>query len=312
MTGPHKISRLEVHNIRKAFKNAEAVNDISFTVNEGDIFAFLGPNGAGKTTTLRMILDIIRPDSGSVRWRMNDADHGLPPPSLIGYLPEERGLYPDIPVIRSLVYLGCIRGMEAGNARRSAMEWLERLELSERAGEKLQTLSKGNQQKIQFVAAILHKPSFAILDEPFSGLDPLNQEKFLEYIRELNNAGTTILLSAHQMPLVEKIARTVFLIHKGEEIYHGPLPGIYKTDENIQPITITFANEVPVGKLNQADGILGFKTNGTRQAVIELKKGTSLDRFLGTLSGIGGVSQIECRNPDLHDIFLNLVKNHQA
>jgi len=312
MTSLHRIKSLDVRSIRKNFVNALAVKNISFNVEEGDIFAFLGPNGAGKTTTLRILLDIIRPDSGSVHWKMEGLDSGPPPPEQIGYLPEERGLYPDIPVIRSLVYLGCIRGMEAGKARQAAMEWLEKMELSGRAGEKLQTLSKGNQQKIQFIAAILHKPSFAILDEPFSGLDPLNQEKFLEYIREINKAGTTILLSAHQMPLVEKIARTVFLIHNGEEIFYGPLSAIYKYNEGCQPIDITFNDKVPVEKLNQTEGILNIDITGDRQAIIRLSKDTSLDHFLGSLSGIGGISQIKSQNSNLHDIFLNLVKNHQA
>jgi ABC-2 type transport system ATP-binding protein len=218
---------LQVDSISKQFLNVKAVNNISFTVEKGDIFAFLGPNGAGKTTTLRILLDIIKSDSGQIEWNLDGKPGPLPKAALIGYLPEERGLYLDIPILRSLVYLASIRGMEKTEAKKTALDWLERLGLADRANEKLQVFSKGNQQKIQFVASILHKPAFAILDEPFSGLDPVNQEKFIEFIREINNQGTTILLSAHQMSLVEKIANKLFLINNGEELYYGSLSGIY-------------------------------------------------------------------------------------
>jgi ABC-2 type transport system ATP-binding protein len=171
---------LSVNSISKDFLNVKAVNNISFTVEQGDIYAFLGPNGAGKTTTLRMLLDIIKPDSGKIEWNLNGKQNRLPDAGEIGYLPEERGLYLDIPILKSLVYLATIRGMEKADAKKTALFWLERLGLADRAKEKLQVLSKGNQQKIQFIASILHKPQFAILDEPFSGLDPINQETFID------------------------------------------------------------------------------------------------------------------------------------
>ena len=219
---------LSVNSISKEYLNVKAVNKISFAVERGDIYAFLGPNGAGKTTTLRMLLDIIKPDSGQIEWNLNGKRNLLPDAGYIGYLPEERGLYLDIPIIKSLVYMANIRGMEKTVAKKKAMEWLERLGLADRAKEKLQVLSKGNQQKIQFVASILHKPEFAILDEPFSGLDPINQEIFIDFIKEINNEGTTILLSAHQMSLIEKIADKIFLINNGNELYNGTLSGIYQ------------------------------------------------------------------------------------
>lgn len=235
MTDKINTTVLRVNSISKSFANIMAVNNISFTVNQGDIFAFLGPNGAGKTTTLRVILDIIKPDDGEIEWCLNGRRDHLPEASQIGYLPEERGLYPDIPVIKSLVYLASIRGMEKGEAKKAAMEWLEKLGLANRAKEKLQVLSKGNQQKIQFIASILHKPAFAILDEPFSGLDPVNQESFIDFIKEINNQGTTILLSAHQMPLVEKLANKIFLINNGQELYNGTLQGIYQAFTSHKP-----------------------------------------------------------------------------
>ena len=183
---------LQVISISKSFLNIQAVKDITFSVEQGEIFAFLGPNGAGKTTTLRILLDIIRADNGNIYWNLNDSKSSLPSSEHIGYLPEERGLYLDIPILRSLVYLASIRGMNPAKAKQKALEWLERLELTNRANEKLQALSKKNQQKIQFIASILHQPSFAILDEPFSGLDPLNQEKFIEYIKEIRKGYSAI------------------------------------------------------------------------------------------------------------------------
>jgi ABC-2 type transport system ATP-binding protein len=303
---------LQVSSLCKSFKNVHAVKDIFFSLEQGDIFAFLGPNGAGKTTTLRILLDIIKADSGSITWNINGKKSILPPSAYIGYLPEERGLYTDIPVIRSLVYLASIRGMEPAKANLAAMEWLERLELADRAKEKLQTLSKGNQQKIQFVASILHKPSFAILDEPFSGLDPQNQEKFIEYIRELNEQGTTILLSSHQMSLVEKIARKVFLINNGEELFNGTLTDIYKNFGQQQILDISFASEIPHDKLKLLKNTENITSMGEHMVNVTFLTGTDFKQILGNLAAIEGITNIKSHNSSLHDIFLKIVKEHQT
>ena len=210
---------LAVHQIRKAFKDRVAVDDLSFDVRPGEIFGFLGPNGAGKTTSLRMILGITRPDAGTVTFE------GRPTVdrSRIGYLPEERGLFEDQKVIHSLGYLGELRGLSARDSRAAGMRWLERLGLADRAKSKLNELSKGMQQKIQFAAAVLHSPALAVLDEPFSGLDPLNQELFLDIVRELRDAGTTVLFSAHQLNLVERLCDRFLLIARGREVLSGTL-----------------------------------------------------------------------------------------
>ena len=291
--------------------NLQAVNDISFSLEQGDIFAFLGPNGAGKTTTLRILLDIIKADSGRIEWNMNGESNSLPPAGHIGYLPEERGLYLDIPVLRSLVYLASIRGMEPSAARTAAMQWLERLELADRSKEKLQALSKGNQQKIQFIASILHKPAFAILDEPFSGLDPLNQEKFIEYIKEINKQGTTILLSAHQMSLVEKIANKVFLINRGQEVYNGSLTGIYEAFGKKHIIDLLFKSPVTESIFNTLSGLESVNQVNDCQVQLTFGQQTDLNKVLAELSGFEGISNITSHKPDLHEIFLQLVKTHQ-
>jgi len=302
---------LEVRTLNKSFKNIQAVSNISFSLSKGDVFAFLGPNGAGKTTTLRILLDIIKADSGRIEWNLNGNRGELPSAEHIGYLPEERGIYTDIPIIRSLVYLASIRGMNPAEARVAAMEWLERLDLADRAKEKLQALSKGNQQKIQFVASILHKPSFAILDEPFSGLDPLNQEKFIEYIREINQQGTTILLSAHQMSLVEKIAGKIFLINQGREVYHGSLSGIYNAFGKNHIVDLEFRSPVNRDMFLSLPGVEQVNPIDNHRIGLTFGTGTDLNQALAELSAIEGLSNISSHKPDLHEIFLKLVKTHQ-
>lgn len=299
---------LSVHSISKGFSNVQAVDNISFSVEQGDIYAFLGPNGAGKTTTLRMLLDIIKPDGGHIEWSLNGKQNQLPEAGQIGYLPEERGLYLDIPILKSLVYLATIRGMEKVHAKEAALEWLERLGLADRAKEKLQVLSKGNQQKIQFVASILHKPEFAVLDEPFSGLDPLNQEIFIDYIKEINNQGTTILLSAHQMSLVEKVADKLFLINNGNEVYNGTLSGIYQSFG--EKIIIELQLESPFNgttfqNLNEVESVIRVDDY---RAKITYGQQSSMKNVLQDLTKIDGICDITSHKPDLHEIFLQLVK----
>jgi ABC-2 type transport system ATP-binding protein len=301
---------LKVTSISKSFSNVKAVNNVSFSVNHGDIFAFLGPNGAGKTTTLRILLDIIKPDDGQITWNLDGISNEMPKAGLIGYLPEERGLYLDIPILKSLVYLASIRGMDKNDAKKAAMKWLERLELADRAKEKLQVLSKGNQQKIQFVASILHKPAFAILDEPFSGLDPLNQEMFIDFIKEINNQGTTIILSAHQMQLVEKVAHKIFLINKGEELYNGNLAGIFDSYGNKQIIELHFKSGLNEDLLRRFAGAENVEIIDNIKVKLTIKQNYDMKSVLSDLAKLEGVFDISSHKPDLHDIFLHLVKSH--
>jgi ABC-2 type transport system ATP-binding protein len=299
---------LKVNSISKGFSNVQAVNNISFSVEQGDILAFLGPNGAGKTTTLRMLIDIIKPDSGHIAWNLNGKQNLFPDAGHIGYLPEERGLYLDIPILKSLVYLATIRGMKKADAQKTALEWLERLGLADRAKEKLQVLSKGNQQKIQFVASILHKPEFAILDEPFSGLDPINQEIFIDFIKEISNQGTTILLSAHQMSLVEKVANKLFLINNGNEVYNGSLAGIYQSfgEKIIIELQLeTSFNETTFQNLKGVESVMRVDDN---RAKITFGQQSSMKNVLHDLTKIDGICDITSHKPDLHEIFLQLVK----
>ncbi|KAF0128868.1 MAG: ABC transporter ATP-binding protein [Bacteroidetes bacterium] len=299
---------LSVNSISKSFLKIKAVNDLSFAVEQGDIYAFLGPNGAGKTTTLRMLLDIIKPDSGTIEWNLSGKQNQVPEARHIGYLPEERGLYLDIPILKSLVYLATIRGMEKADAKKAAMIWLERLGLASRANEKLQVLSKGNQQKIQFVASILHKPRFAVLDEPFSGLDPVNQELFIDFIKEINNQGTTILLSAHQMSLVEKMANKIFLINNGNEVYNGSLAGIYQSFGEKIIIELQFESPYNEATFQRLNGVETIESMDELHVKITFGQSSDLKKVLHDLAMIDGISDITSHKPGLHEIFLQLVK----
>ncbi len=218
MTNRPIVRFIDVH---KSFAGRPAVDGVSFEIRQGEVFALLGPNGAGKTTTVRMLVGIIQPDEGAIEVCLDGVVSRRLPPQRTGYLPEDRGLYRDVSVRRNLEYFGMLRGLDRREAAAATDRWLARVDLMDRADERVDVLSKGNQQRLQFVAAIMHRPVLAILDEPFSGLDPLSQEFFLDLVRELRDAGTTVLLSAHQMDLVERVADRVLLMNRGREILSG-------------------------------------------------------------------------------------------
>lgn len=299
---------VRIESLTKNYKTVKAVNDLSFQVKEGEIFAFLGPNGAGKTTTLRMMLDIIRPDSGKITWDFGSGSSHLPPAHEIGYLPEERGLYPDLPVLRTLVYLASIRGMKPAEAREEARRWLEKMNLADRAGEKLQNLSKGNQQKVQFIASVLHRPRFAILDEPFSGLDPVNQEIFMDLIRALRDDGMTILLSAHQMNLVEKIADRLLMINLGAAIFCGTIRELMERHAAPEKIILSFEPGFDLQKLQALPRMEQSVIRQDGQLEVYFGDGLPLSSILGQLSTLDGITGIYNEKPGLHEIFLKMVK----
>jgi ABC-2 type transport system ATP-binding protein len=214
---------LEVRNLVKHYDGFTAVDDLSFELYEGEVFGLLGPNGAGKTTTIRTVMDIFKPDEGTVYVL------GQPPGTTrerIGYLPEERGLYRNLKVLGVLIYLAELKGEPRSTARQRALNWLERVELADWADRKVKDLSQGMQQKLQFVASLVHDPELLILDEPFQGLDPVNVELLKGLIRELQGEGKTVMLSAHQMNLVEALCDRIVLINQGKAVLYGPLDEI--------------------------------------------------------------------------------------
>ncbi len=215
---------VEVNHIFKSFGEVKAVDDVSFSVERGEIFGLLGPNGAGKTTTIRLMLDIFKPESGQVSILGGPMDEAKK--NRIGYMPEERGLYQDINLERVLVYLGSLKGLSPDRARERAAEYLERFDLTAYQHKPVKELSKGMQQKAQIIATLLHSPELVIIDEPFSGLDPVNTNMVKALLRELHAEGVTIIMSTHQMHQVEELCERILLIHRGRAMLYGDLDDI--------------------------------------------------------------------------------------
>jgi ABC-2 type transport system ATP-binding protein len=215
---------ITLENVTKSYDSVTAVNGVNLRVRQGAILGLLGPNGAGKTTTIRMIMNILVPDEGSIKvldQPVNDRTRDL-----IGYLPEERGLYPRMKVRDVIVFLAALHGLTEEEAGRRATEWLDRLGLADWSGKKLVDLSKGMQQKVQFITAVIHKPPLVILDEPFSGLDPVNAATVEEIMLEMRSKGSTIVLSTHRMEQVERMCDAICLIDKGRNVLDGELRAI--------------------------------------------------------------------------------------
>lgn len=210
---------LQLDNVRKTYQNHVAVDDVSFAVPEGSIFGLLGPNGAGKTSLIRIITTITRADSGTVF--LNGEKLNSSHPAQIGYMPEERGLYKKMKVGEHLVYLAQLKGLGRKQAKQLIQEWFEKFEITDWWNKKVEELSKGMQQKIQFIATVVHQPKLLILDEPFSGLDPINTNLIKDEIRELRRNGASIIFSTHRMEQVEEICEKIVLINKGKNVLEG-------------------------------------------------------------------------------------------
>jgi ABC-2 type transport system ATP-binding protein len=296
---------LNVKDLAKSFGPKKAVDGISLSVTRGEVMGLLGPNGAGKTTAIRMIMGILTPDAGEISFNFG----GHPQPldkSKIGYLPEERGLYDDVRVIESLIYLAELKGRPAGEARREARQWLERFDLGDYADQKLDKLSKGMQQKVQFIASILHRPQLVLFDEPFSGLDPVNQDFFKEIISELQDGGTTVLLSAHQMNLVEELCDSIFLINHGRQVLSGKLQEIKESyKEDIVELRYDPAEESDFLKmipglriLREQSGIVVMRYSGS------VGTNALLQEFGSRLT----IKAITVKKPPLHEIFIETVR----
>ena len=304
-----------VSGIGKTFAGRRAVDDLSFEVHPGEIFSLLGPNGAGKTTTVRMLIGVIRPDEGQISVSLEGTRSTALPPTLTAYLPEDRGLYREIPVLRTLVYFGRLRGLEKDEATRRALEWLERVNLLDRKDERVDALSKGNQQRVQLIAAIIHRPTLAILDEPFTGLDPLSQEFFLSLVHELRASGTTVILCAHQMDLVERVADRVLLMNRGREILSGTVEELHGRLDSRAHIRLTLEEGTSASVLQDDPDVdeLGPGANGEpNEAHVRLRDGSSVSRFLARTVTRVPVRSISTEPPRLHDVFVRAVREDDA
>ena len=290
---------IQVDQLHKGFNAVVAVDHLSFQVNRGEIFGLLGPNGAGKTTTIRILMDIIKADAGTAR--VLDQLPGAAR-ERIGYLPEERGLYRNLRVDETLVYLGQLKGMPSAAAKKRAAELLERVELSEWKRNKVQELSRGMQQKVQIIASVIHDPDLIILDEPFQGLDPVNVEVVKGLIRDLRAQGKTIALSAHEMSQVEALCERIVLIDHGKAVLYGALADIKK---QFSPNAIEI---MPPLSFDGWTEVARTETHDHKQLVY-LTKETAPREFLKKALERGmPIDQFEMASMPLEQIFVQVVK----
>jgi len=291
---------LSVENLGKSFKYKNVVNDVSFDVYKGEIMAVLGPNGAGKSTTIRSIMNIIYPDYGKITFK--HSQQGEVPRHLIGYLPEERGLYKNVKVLDILLYLAELKDYPRKKARERALSYLKKYDLEGNENVSVDELSKGMSQKVQFISAIIHEPKLLILDEPFSGLDPVSQELFKEEIRNLAESGTAILLSSHQMNLVEEMCDRLLMMHEGKRIIYGPLNDIKAKYANFK-CTIRGRNEKRVfAQIPQVNRI----EQSHDQTTLYLNKNVDITNWLKHLPHNLMIQEISVDRVSLHEIFIDM------
>ena len=293
---------VQLDKVRKAYDRFVAVDDLSFNIPQGSIFGLLGPNGAGKTSTIRMMIGITAPDAGAVSF------FGQPFERThlrrIGYLPEERGLYKKMKVIDHLVFLAELRGLSAAEARRRTVAWAERMEIAAWLPKKVEELSKGMQQKIQFIAALLHEPEFIIMDEPFGGLDPVNASLLKDVLLELKNQGRTILFSTHRMDQVEKLCDAICLVNRGQCVLRGNLREV-KASYGKNHVQIEYDGDGSF--LRQPDGPVESFNDYGNHVELRLKKGADAQELLRTLAARCRVSRFELSEPSLEEIFIDVV-----
>ena len=291
---------LSIRRIDKNFDKLKAVSQISFKVQRGDIYGFLGPNGAGKTTTIRMIMGIIQPDSGLIL--LNDNDINSMGRKNLGYLPEDRGLYQKQKLQEILHYFGILRGMNKKDVIHKTGKWLERFNLESQGLRKVEELSKGNQQKIQFILALLHDPELIILDEPFTGLDPLNQLLMKEIIQEKQNEGNTIIFSTHQMEQVEKLCNNICLINNGKIVLEGDLNTI-RTNYSTNAVEVRFSGDYNREILDEF-----FSEWNINDNVLSGVLQKNPREFINCINMKSDIQSFQIKIPTLEQIFIEEVK----
>lgn len=292
---------LKLDGITKRFGSHTAVDQLSLTIPESEMFGLLGANGAGKTTTFRMILGLLNPSAGQISW--DGKPIGYDASDEIGYLPEERGLYPKMKVRDQLVYLGRLKGMKKQTALEEMNEWLDRFKIPEYANKKVEELSKGNQQKIQFITSVLHRPKLLILDEPFSGLDPVNVELLKTAVVDLKNRGTSIVFSSHRMEHVEELCQHLCILHKGKPVVHGALKDIKRSFGRKNVIVHA---DFDLDYLQNFEGVT--KSKKTFEGMdLQVTSEEVSQKIMASLQGKGFVRKFELAEPSLNDIFIEKV-----
>ena len=286
--------------ISKAYENKIAVQDLSLQIEAGTMFGLLGPNGSGKTSTIRMMIGITMPDSGSVS--MFGKPYARESLRRVGYLPEERGLYKKMKVMEQLIFMGQLRGLDPALASRRAHEWCERLQILDAAQKKTEELSKGMQQKIQFIATLMHDPELVVMDEPFSGLDPVNTSLLQDILIELKKSGKAILFSTHRMDQVEKLCDSICLIHRGRAVLSGGMREVKSRYERDRVI-INFEGD---DSFLRHPSIKEFK-NYSGHAEIQLNPHSDAQDLLRAAIAGASILRFELMEPSLEEIFIRTV-----
>jgi ABC-2 type transport system ATP-binding protein len=300
---PSASGGLQLVDLRRRFGGIVALDGLTFAVPAGQVFGFLGPNGAGKTTAMRAVVGVTGLDGGEVRWNGAPIDAGAR--RTIGYMPEERGLYPGMVVVEQLEYLGRLYGMSARDAREAARRWTVRLGVADRQAVKIETLSQGNQQRVQLAAALVHDPELLILDEPFAGLDPVGVDEMSAVLAERAAAGATVLFSSHQLDLVQDLCEAVAIIHRGKLVVEGSLADLRRGDE--PRLAVRVASD-PEGLWAQAlsgtAAVVGV-TDGT--VLLALLPGADPQYVLDTARASGPVEHFAFEQRRLSDVFREAV-----
>ena len=299
---------VELKNVRKAYDKFVAVHDLSFNISPGTMFGLLGPNGAGKTSTIRMMIGITMPDSGSIR--MWDQPFTRDTLRRVGYLPEERGLYPKMQVLEQLVFMGELHGLSAGEAKRRAISWGERLDIASSFQKKTNELSKGMQQKIQFIATMLHDPEFMIMDEPFTGLDPVNTKLLEDVLIGLRKQGKTILFSTHRMEQVEKLCDSICLVNRGKAVVQGELREV-KSRYGKNHLEIAFADSSD-GHFLDGNSMIQSIDRYEGHILVRLAPGADAHQLMRDVTEKTQVNKIELMEPSLEEIFIEVVGKSDA
>jgi len=298
-----------LNQLTKTFGETVAVRNFDLVVPEGALYGLIGPNGAGKTTMIRMILSILFPDRGELT--VLGKRSALEAKDRIGYLPEERGLYKKMRVGEFLVYLAKLKGVDGARVKPRARAWLERVGLGDVEAKRCEELSKGMQQKVQFVAAIIHQPDLLVLDEPFSGLDPVNQRLLRDLVLEEHNRGATILFSTHIMQHAEQLCDRVVMIHEGDKVLDQTMAGIRAT---FDPRSVAFEPLDPaadVGALTSVPGVRAVRRDGAEWEVA-LDERAEPSRVIQAVASAIAPSRIEVRRPTLEDVFISIVSGRAS
>ena len=297
------MNAVSIQNIVKRFGSFTAVDGVSLEVPRGTVHGFLGPNGAGKTTTIRMMMNIIKPDQGSIRIFGEPVSEGIK--ARVGYLPEERGVYKKMKVLDLIAYFGSLKGLSRAEGKDRAERLLRELDLGEWINRPCQDLSKGMQQKVQFIATILHEPELVILDEPFSGLDPVNTEVIRDKVLDLRRNGTTVLFSTHIMDQAEKLCDSVVLINRGEKVLDGTLHDVKTSAVAEKAVVLDYDGDSrSIGALPM---VRRCNDHGKTMEVF-LHDDQDPQQFLEQVVSMARVRKFEVRTPTLHEIFVRAVQ----